>query len=372
MAATLAGFTEREFQELAESRVEEAIQKKRNLIHHVFRINPRPEKRVLEKLATDLDMRLQAVEDCFATMRQDSSFLQRKRKSLDSPDSVRKYRTLPLAKFSDSPSSPVSNSSSVATSRVPSMDCAEDMDKRLAVDEATADVERTATPIAQDDEDDNATLTVGLALIALKGQACNASVDQEPEVDCTPTLRATQATSPTRHLDGGALALATLERFGRVQVIMEADAPYRVVSVSQGWERLCGIPAAAVRGKTLSLIQGPLTACDAVAKLVGAASNKVSESVCLINYNQVGQPFEHVVYVDRLEDPNGVTKYLQATSLVVQAPGEYERPSKFGKDDELKLIFAKAHVLMIASREKYSRLGTLAGAVQVLPCHRDC
>ena len=360
------GGTERDLQLLAVSRVAAAIERKRSLLQHVFRIDPRPQKRVLDQLATDLSMLPQDVEDCFFSMRQETSLLHRKRKVVDAPcGCARKCRSvnLPLAALSDGfPSNPMSNSSSVATSRVPSVDSTEDMDMHLAAEEAVAEIDAHAIDhAARNGEHDRATLTGVHDLIALKGEVSTAS-----------TASANQAVAPSRPLDGDALALATLHRFGRVQVIMEADAPYKVASVSQGWERLCGIPAAHVKGKTLSMLQGPLTNGDAVTKLVDAARQKMTASVPLVNYNHIGQPFEHVVYVDPLCDPSGETRYIQATSLVVQAPGEFERPSELRKDEELKFMFAKAHMLMLVSREEYTRICARAGSMQVLPCHRDC
>jgi len=114
---------------------------------------------------------------------------------------------------------------------------------------------------------------------------------------------------------------STLAEFGLVQVLMEPIAPFRVVSVTPGWEKLCGFDNACIAGGTLSVLQGPLTDPAAVARLVDAARHLRRATVRLINYNAKGEAFEHDAFVDVLKDPCGTVRYLQTTSLVLQPPG---------------------------------------------------
>jgi len=125
---------------------------------------------------------------------------------------------------------------------------------------------------------------------------------------------------------------ATFRQFGLVQVLMDVAPPFRVVSVSPGWEKLCGHSAASIKGDCLSRLQGPLTNQAAVAKLVAVGRvQQGGTSTRLINYTKSGCSFEHEVFVDILKDPWGVPRYMQATSLVIQPPsglqGECMRPS---------------------------------------------
>ena len=45
--------------------------------------------------------------------------------------------------------------------------------------------------------------------------------------------------------------------------------------------------------------------------------------VPIINYTAAGEPFEHEVHVDVLKAPHGAVMAFQATSIVLQRPGEF-------------------------------------------------
>jgi len=118
----------------------------------------------------------------------------------------------------------------------------------------------------------------------------------------------------------------TLQRFGGiVQVITESAPPHRILSVSRGWERLCGYSREEVTGSTLHILQGDKTEGEAISALMSAMSAHVPVTVRLTNYTKRGEVFVHQLSAEPLCDPSGVTKCFQATSLVLQPPGERER-----------------------------------------------
>jgi PAS domain S-box-containing protein len=123
-----------------------------------------------------------------------------------------------------------------------------------------------------------------------------------------------------------ALLGRTLKKFGGiVQVITEATPPYRALSVSPGWQQLCGYSHDDVLGRPLTLIQGPGTEPDALRALMRAVGMQMLVSVRLTNYTKSGVPFVHQLSCEPLRDPSGETRCFQATSLVLQAPGETQR-----------------------------------------------
>jgi len=126
---------------------------------------------------------------------------------------------------------------------------------------------------------------------------------------------------------------------------MSARAPYPILQASRGWEKLCGVRSHMARGRTLSMLQGPLTCPHAVTTLVDAARLRTGGGARLVNYNARGEPFEHDVRVTILRDPSGKALALQATSVVVQPPGTFVAPSPRNdthnsepSDRELELI----------------------------------
>jgi len=117
----------------------------------------------------------------------------------------------------------------------------------------------------------------------------------------------------------------TLQHYGGiVQAITEGMAPYRVLSVSSGWQRLCGYTRDEAIGQTLSFLQGPLTDRLVLNSLMTAVRACRPVSVRLTNYDKHGRSFEHQLSIEPLRDPSGQTRCFQATSLVVRRPGEQE------------------------------------------------
>lgn len=115
----------------------------------------------------------------------------------------------------------------------------------------------------------------------------------------------------------------TLQEYGGiVQVITEPRAPYSILSVSPGWQRLTGWSREEVVGKPLKCLQGPETEADAVATLMSAVDKQRPVSVRLTNYTKSGASFVHQLSCEPLRDVSGVAQCFQSTSLVLRRPGD--------------------------------------------------
>jgi len=115
----------------------------------------------------------------------------------------------------------------------------------------------------------------------------------------------------------------TLHQFGSlVQVITDGAPPYRILSISTGWEKLTGYHRNEVVGATLKILQGPATEPEQLQTLMRAVHMEMPAAVQLTNYTKFGEPFVQQLFVEPLRDPSGLTRSYQATSLILQAPGE--------------------------------------------------
>jgi len=114
-----------------------------------------------------------------------------------------------------------------------------------------------------------------------------------------------------------------------VQVITHPAPPYHVVYVSKAWQQLCGYSAEEAVGRTLHLIQGPLTCKQKLQDLKKALENDGSPTVSLVNYTAKNVAFSHQLHVEPLRDTCGVVQFLQGSSsdicLLGPAPGAEER-----------------------------------------------
>lgn len=181
-----------------------------------------------------------------------------------------------------------------------------------------------------------AALGSGLSGSLLQRGIASGAVGALPSGGAMPPMSSAPSSAPTcegRPSVAARLAAAcqsallgrTLQQFGGiVQVITEVEPPYRVLSVSSGWQRLCGYSRDEVLGKPLSIMQGPRTEKDAIGALMRAVRAQMPASVRLTNYTKEGAPFVHQLSCEPLRDPAGETRCWQATSLVLQAPGDAE------------------------------------------------
>jgi PAS domain S-box-containing protein len=123
----------------------------------------------------------------------------------------------------------------------------------------------------------------------------------------------------------------TLQQYGGVvQSITDAAPPYRLLSVSSGWQSLTGYHREEVLGRSMGFLQGPRTQRPAIAALMEAVRLETPISVRLTNYNKAGLAFTHQLSVEPLKDPSGLTRCFQATSLILQGPGEAECTAEVG------------------------------------------
>lgn len=115
----------------------------------------------------------------------------------------------------------------------------------------------------------------------------------------------------------------TLQDYGGiVQVITEPRAPYNVLSVSSGWERLTGYTRDEVVGRPLKMLQGAQTESEMVQLLMRGVHEQRPVSVRITNYTKQGVSFVHQLSSEPLRDASGRTQCFQATSLVLRRPGD--------------------------------------------------
>ena len=119
------------------------------------------------------------------------------------------------------------------------------------------------------------------------------------------------------------LIARTLQDYGGiVQVITEPRAPFHVLSVSPGWERLTGYSRDEVVGRPLKVLQGAQTEPEMIALLMRSVQEQRPVSVRITNYTKQGVSFVHQLSSEPLRDASGRTQCFQATSLVLRRPGE--------------------------------------------------
>lgn len=80
-------------------------------------------------------------------------------------------------------------------------------------------------------------------------------------------------------------------------VVTEPMPPFAIVAASRGWLQFCGFGAKEVKGRTLSMLQGPATSRIVASKLVNAAHNGVPTDAVLVNYTKHCLAFNNHVRV---------------------------------------------------------------------------
>jgi len=103
-----------------------------------------------------------------------------------------------------------------------------------------------------------------------------------------------------------------------VQVILSGEAPYQIVWASEAWLKLCGYPNHEACGKTLQLVEGPLTSQDTVARLMEAMRTGVALKAPIVYHARSGRAFSHEIRVEPLKDSQGLVQCFQVTSADVQ------------------------------------------------------
>jgi len=115
-----------------------------------------------------------------------------------------------------------------------------------------------------------------------------------------------------------------------VQVILSGEAPYQIVWASEAWLKLVGYSNDEACGKTLKLVEGPLTRQAAVDQLTRAIRAGSAARVAMIYHARSGRAFSHEMRVEPLKDSLGLVQCFQVTSAEVHflkpeaaPPGQY-------------------------------------------------
>ena len=115
----------------------------------------------------------------------------------------------------------------------------------------------------------------------------------------------------------------TLQDYGGiVQVITEPRAPFHVLSVSPGWERLTGYSRDEVVGRPLKVLQGAQTEPEMVALLMRSVQEQRPVSVRITNYTkQVGgpAPVAAPVSAHAREQPRAAASHASRAALLARA-----------------------------------------------------
>ena len=102
-------------------------------------------------------------------------------------------------------------------------------------------------------------------------------------------------------------------------VVTEPTPPFAIVAASRGWLQFCGFDAKEVKGRTLSMLQGPATERVVAAKLVSAAHKGVATDAVLVNYTKHCLAFRNHVRVHPFTK-DGVLEKFKVTAPPSSTP----------------------------------------------------
>eukprot|EP00558_Chaetoceros_sp_UNC1202_P012265 CAMPEP_0197238622 /NCGR_PEP_ID=MMETSP1429-20130617/5137_1 /TAXON_ID=49237 /ORGANISM="Chaetoceros sp., Strain UNC1202" /LENGTH=474 /DNA_ID=CAMNT_0042697837 /DNA_START=131 /DNA_END=1555 /DNA_ORIENTATION=- len=109
----------------------------------------------------------------------------------------------------------------------------------------------------------------------------------------------------------------------RAIVITEANVPFRIVSVNQSWEQLCGYSQNECNGLTLECIQGPETNKSAVTALMSQLMMGEEAGTVLANYDKGGRKFHNRLRVGPLKNDIGEVTHFVGVLKEVNELGEH-------------------------------------------------
>lgn len=119
------------------------------------------------------------------------------------------------------------------------------------------------------------------------------------------------------------LAEATLPNDPRAIVITEAEMPFRIVSVNDSWEKLCGYSRKECKGQTLRCIQGPETNKAAITALMAQLLKGEEAGTLLTNYSKEGRKFHNRLRVGPLKNDSGKVTHFIGVLKEVHETGEH-------------------------------------------------
>ena len=102
-----------------------------------------------------------------------------------------------------------------------------------------------------------------------------------------------------------------------MQVILSGEAPYQIVWASEAWLKLVGYPNDEACGKTLQLVEGPLTSQASVDQLTRAIRGGNAVKVPMIYHARSGRAFSHEMRVEPLKDSLGLVQCFQVNPLTL-------------------------------------------------------
>jgi PAS domain S-box len=108
----------------------------------------------------------------------------------------------------------------------------------------------------------------------------------------------------------------------RAIVITETEMPFRIVSVNDSWEQLCGYTRSECKGMTLGCIQGPETNKAAVTALMAQLLKGEEAGTVLTNYNKNGRKFHNRLRVGPLKNDSGKITHFIGVLKEVNETGE--------------------------------------------------
>lgn len=98
-------------------------------------------------------------------------------------------------------------------------------------------------------------------------------------------------------------------------MLVEADSPFRIMSVNQAWTDLCGFTESEAISCTPKLLQGPCTDTQKTARHVDELKNHGQASMTILNYAKGGRAFAHQVKSRRVVDErDGATYFITESS----------------------------------------------------------
>eukprot|EP00557_Chaetoceros_sp_GSL56_P004922 CAMPEP_0176492936 /NCGR_PEP_ID=MMETSP0200_2-20121128/9285_1 /TAXON_ID=947934 /ORGANISM="Chaetoceros sp., Strain GSL56" /LENGTH=377 /DNA_ID=CAMNT_0017890573 /DNA_START=251 /DNA_END=1384 /DNA_ORIENTATION=+ len=119
------------------------------------------------------------------------------------------------------------------------------------------------------------------------------------------------------------LAEAIIPNDPRAIVITEAEMPFRIVSVNDSWEHLCGFSRKECKGMTLGCIQGPETNKAAVTALMAQLLKGEEAGTVLTNYSKAGRKFHNRLRVGPLKNDSGKITHFIGVLKEVHETGEH-------------------------------------------------
>jgi len=125
------------------------------------------------------------------------------------------------------------------------------------------------------------------------------------------------------------LSEATSSAEDRAIVVTETSVPFRIVTVNEAWEGLCGYDQSEARGRTLGeLLRGPETDAAATTSLIDKLLHGEEAGAVLTNYAKGGRKFHNRLRVGLLRNDAGKTTHFVGVLREIQ-----DRPEKFASSD---------------------------------------